>query len=279
MHIRNIPARLVKAWYRTKLFSRYLWNRHIRRVQITEPPIFIVGCGHSGTSLLLAILGSHSKIYAVPYESSVAFSKTPASILKSFEQHAIAAGKPRWVEKTPKHIHCIGNLLALCPDAKIVLILRDGRDVACSIQDRTSSLETGIRRWVEDNRAGRQFWGHPQVFVTKYEYLIERFEGAVTDILAFVGEQYEGDMRQYHRTRRFFYSDTLDKPQNSFGRNHRHYRNWQINQPLFDGRRRWGRLSEEELALVSGIGKEMLWECGYFEQPPLHHEGATRGSP
>ena len=34
-----------------------------------KPPIFIVGCGRSGTTLLLRILGKHENIYAIEEES------------------------------------------------------------------------------------------------------------------------------------------------------------------------------------------------------------------
>ncbi len=44
-----------------------------------------------------------------------------------------AAGRRRLVEKTPVNSFRIGYLDALCPDARFVHIIRDGRDVAASI--------------------------------------------------------------------------------------------------------------------------------------------------
>jgi hypothetical protein len=34
-------------------------------------PVFIVGCGHSGTTLLTAMLDSHPQMHAYPGESNV----------------------------------------------------------------------------------------------------------------------------------------------------------------------------------------------------------------
>jgi hypothetical protein len=39
-----------------------------------NPPVFIVGCGHSGTSFLLAVLGAHSRLCAIPEETRLAYS-------------------------------------------------------------------------------------------------------------------------------------------------------------------------------------------------------------
>ncbi len=225
---------LSKFWVRTKLLSRYSWNRYIRRITISKPPIFIVGCGHTGTSLVLAIPGSHSRIWAIPYESAFAFSSNPEFSLQRFDIRAIAEGKPRWVEKTPKHIHALAQLLELCPNTKILLLLRDGRDVACSIRDRTGSIQAGIIRWVEDNRAGRDFCSHPSVYVFTYESLIECFESTVKGVLEFLGEEYEDGVKAYHKTPRYYYSNKIEKPETAFGKNHDQYCNWQINQPLFD---------------------------------------------
>jgi len=178
----------------------------------------------------------------------------------------IAAGKSRWVEKTPRHILRIGTILRRRPDAKIVLVLRDGRDVACSIRDRTGNLEGGIRRWVEDNRAGQGFWSDPRVQVLRYEELVADFDATVGGIVGFLGENYEPGMRDFHSTPRRFYSDDLARPSSAFGTNHGQYRNWQINQPLFDGRGRWRRLGSGDLAVVERVAGSMLRDLGYAKE-------------
>ncbi len=46
-------------------------NAHSSIKMGDSPPIFILGCGHSGTTLLLAMLSRHSHLYGIPYESSL----------------------------------------------------------------------------------------------------------------------------------------------------------------------------------------------------------------
>ncbi len=253
-------------WTRGKegFYCRYFWNKVGRRVRIDSPPVFIVGCGYSGTSLLLAILGSHSRIYAVPFESNIANKPQRFHVaMKEFDKSTVSAGKHRWVEKTPIHIYRIGRILKWCPDARILLMIRDGRDVACSIQARTGSLEEGIRRWVKDILAGKEYFEHPNVYVVKYEKLVSNFEVAVREILSSLNEAYEGGMKDYHKIPRKWYSSKITKPSTAFGKDHGQYRNWQINQPIFDGRGRWKKLSAEELSLINDIAGEMLAEFGY----------------
>jgi hypothetical protein len=245
----------------------YLFCRFVKGRRLNYPPAFIVGCGHSGTSLLLAILGTHSRFYAVPSETSVGFRKRwkMRLHLQLFDMTAVCAGKSGWIEKTPRHIYCIRRLLETRPDSKIILIIRDGRDVACSIQDRTGSLEDGIRRWIDDNNAGRQFWEHPNVYVMRYESLIEDFDSTVNSLLVFLGTEFESAIREYHKTPKRYYSDILDKPPAAREEHHRQYRNWQINQPIFDGRGKWKRMTDEEKDLFKNLAGQMLIEYGYVK--------------
>jgi hypothetical protein len=273
---KKLKKPLAKATEEIRLRAAVTWKakhaRHYYATRSENPPTFIVGCGHSGTSLLLAVLGAHSKIHAVPYESAIAYDYVrnvaglkaeAAQQLRHFDQLAIAANKMRWVEKTPAHILALDDLLKRCPNAAILLIIRDGRDVACSIQDRTGSLEIGINRWVNDNRAGQAFWSHPRVYRLHYEALIENFAATMTGVLHFLGEKFEPGLAEYNKTARRYYSEQLEKPPNAFGTNHEQYRNWQINQPLFDGRGKWKRLAEREKDLIKKLAGDMLIEYGY----------------
>ena len=247
---------------------RYLWNNWVRRITIDSAPTFIVGCGHSGTSLLLSILDAHPRIYSVPFESGIAKGEKPKKFLnalKKFNVKAVVAGKRRVVEKTPKHIQCIGKILKWAPEAKIIIIVRDGRDVAYSIKQRTGSLEEGIQRWMDDNLSAKEFWNHPNVYLVKYEQIIEDFEGSLTGILSHLGEAYDATLRDYHKTKKSWYSRNISKPENTYGENHRQNRNWQINQPLFDSRQKWKNLSDTELSYVIETGQPLLEEFGYID--------------
>jgi len=172
-------------------------------------------------------------------------------------------GKARWLEKTPSHVFRLKEILHYFPETKILHVLRDGRDVACSFQDRYGYLEAGLDRWTEDNRAGQAFWDHPQVHLVRYEKLVAEFEDTIHAIMEFLHEEYEDSLSRYHETSRCFFTSRIEKPPNAFRENHDLYRNWQINQPLFDGRGRWLRLTEEEKNLIKEKAGEMLIEYGY----------------
>ena len=65
-----------------------------------------------------------------------------AAMLASLtELHAHRAGKARWVEKTPRHLLMTGTLRELWPDARIVRIVRDPRDVALSLATTLGDLQ------------------------------------------------------------------------------------------------------------------------------------------
>ena len=221
---------------------------------LVEEPVFIVGCGHSGTSIMLAILGNHPSFYAIPQESSL-FRKTDnaaLAMMAGWDDARAAEGKRRWIEKTPPNIFHIGRFLKMRPKARFILMMRDGRDVVCSLKHRIGyrSFEDRLERWVYDNMAGLPWWDHPQVKVVKYEDLIENPPQSLRSICAFLGEDYDAAMLEYHKDSHLWYSDEIRNPKHIVSHaDHKNFRNWQINQPLFDGRGRWKNgLSREDLA-------------------------------
>lgn len=211
------------------------------------------------------MMGSHPELYAVSYETYLGFKphRDAVRCLNGINRDALVHGKSGWVEKTPKHIVCLPRLFELVPGARVILMLRDGRDVAVSIQRRSGSLEKGIRRWVDQNLEGQKYWNNPAVKVVKYEQLIQSTPGTLKELLVHAGIPYSEECLRYHQKSLHFYSDKLEKPSSAAGEDHAQYRNWQINQPVFDGRGRWHDLSTEEKKLIKDIGGKMLIDYGY----------------
>jgi sulfotransferase family protein len=50
-----------------------------------------------------------------------------------FRAYALAHGKDRWADKTPYYLEHLAELDAVWPDARFVVLVRDGRDVAVSL--------------------------------------------------------------------------------------------------------------------------------------------------
>ncbi len=239
----------------------------LRGARVTEPPVLIVGCGHSGTSVLLRILDMHPNIYGIPYESR-AFLKSRFKIRLAslfWSKNTIAAGKHRWVEKTPNHIHAIKRIFEIHPRAKVLLIVRDGRDVAISLRKRTGNFQEAVNRWVEDNRAGEAFFNHPQVFKLHYEELVTDFEHVIPKVCDFIGEPYVPSMREFHQRQLKLFRSSQDTPAKTESEvDHNQHRNWQINQKLFNGAGKWRReMSPGEKNLFKQHAGQMLIDLGY----------------
>lgn len=113
-----------------------------------------------------------------------------AAILK---EHAESQGKARWGEKTPQHARFTETLLEWFPDAAILHVLRDPRDVVASLLRRpfaSASVVVNARSWLRLNQAARRSSGRPGYRMVRYEELVAQPEEKLREICRFLGEEY-----------------------------------------------------------------------------------------
>jgi len=167
---------------------------------LRDKPILIGGCGRSGTTLLLAILGAHPSISALDFETGLftksRFSqdlqsnhlKNIASIRSFFAIRGISEEATRWCEKTPKNVRNIESILeAFGSNVQIVLLCRDGRDTVTSIHPDHKGYFISPQEWIDDTKRTLEWKGHPQVMVLKYEDLVRDFDRTIDGLLIFLG--------------------------------------------------------------------------------------------
>jgi hypothetical protein len=201
-------------------------------------PIVLGGCGRSGTTLLRMMLDSHRRICCGP-ESSVFRRRAldPESLADRFgfpqaevqeiydraqsrpqfidEFAALCmekTGKSRWAEKTPRNIGRIGAIFRSFPEARFVHVLRDGRDVVCSLRthprhgvengklvplDTWKQIAGCARRWRDDIEGSRPFWSDPRFHTVRYEDLVLNARPVLEKLMVFLGEPWDEAMLEH----------------------------------------------------------------------------------
>jgi Sulfotransferase family len=121
-----------------------------------------------------------------------------------FRAYARREGKERFGDKTPAYLHAADELLAVWPDARIVVVVRDARAVALSIQKlpfgpnnpyaAAAWWARGIREGLEAERR------HPeQVLTVRYEDLVSEPEATVRRVCDHVRLGYNSEMLAIER--------------------------------------------------------------------------------
>lgn len=226
-------AQLRANWEaRTALYKKAGRQKAQRILQLGKRPIIIGGCGRSGTTLLLSILSSHSKIFAIDIETTALcqdgygadglYNKNPnlaapfklEKIYDYLLAHEIPASCTRWCEKTPRNVIYFERILGhFGKHARLVHIVRDGRDVVTSVHPHDSSrFWVTPQRWVMDVAAGRGLQNHPQVFTLRYEDLVRHYEANLRALCAFLQEEFEPALLAYPASARVQLSGAWFRP-------------------------------------------------------------------
>jgi hypothetical protein len=219
-------------------------NGHERRETALRPPIFIGGMMKSGTSLLRLLLGKHPSIFAsyethwfgpemrdawkdsasprqkwlrelyeVPddvFESLKAEASSASDFFTRFMEYCTRrAGKRRWAEKTPDNIRHLDLIWQQWPDALVIHVVRDFRDIFTSWKrNGKATLERFVTVAEATYRALEPWLGQRRAnyLEVAYERLVVDPTATMHEVTEFVGEpwadgvdQHDGQSDEYER--------------------------------------------------------------------------------
>lgn len=125
---------------------------------------------------------------------------TAGNLLASLlDLYAQAQGKQRCGEKTPQHLAHVDTILRCFPNAKIICLLRDGREVALSLRAMpwwgSSDLQAAADHWKLCLRQMEScVQQYPRQFkVIKFEELAAHPEATLTTVMNYLDERFEPD--------------------------------------------------------------------------------------
>ncbi len=256
--------------------------------------IVIGGCGRSGTTLLRVIVDSHPRICCGP--ESEAFLAGAIHLTRLKDRYKLdrqvlrdayvtsrsraefidwlaevcraATGKPRWAEKTPRNILNLDFIFSKFPQAKFVHVLRDGRDVACSLRTHPrhrvkngklvpvntwKPMKLCVQRWRDSLLCAKRRWSNPRFYTVRYEELVTDPRETVSKLMKFLEEPWNERLLA-HTEAASIYRDATTFAQTP-----------EANKPIETSSiGRWRRdMSDDDKRIFKEIAGELLIECGY----------------
>ena len=272
---------------------RWQFLRCVEKTKVMDfAPIVIGGCGNSGTTLLRATLNAHAEIASGP-ESTVFLqrvssprtiadrfnipadvverllrdSRSQADFVERFARYCLQQRrKTIWADKTPENVGRLDFIFRHFPRAKFVHVVRDGRDVACSLRTQpwmklpASSRQTATgllhcaRYWAERIDAAMRYRDDPRYIEIRYEDFIRRPEPTLRRLLAFLDVPWDDRLLDRDYVNASMVSEEGSPPSSASG-------------PLFVGSiGRWrSELTSDAVALITPHVTPTLVKLGYID--------------
>ncbi len=171
-----------------------------------QAPIFLGGCGRSGTTLLLSMISASPEVFCFPHEVD-AFTQwnredgnlVPRRIDRLYRYlltHSVPSSCNRWCEKRPFNVRYIPEILEYFGNnARFVHIIRDARDVLTSRHpEKPDEYWVESDRWINDVTIGLNYRDNEQVYTLKYENLINDYESTMKSLCSFLNIEFGDEM-------------------------------------------------------------------------------------
>ena len=242
--------------------------------------LFICGCGHSGTSLLQAIMLAHSRCTGIREESELFLHNNESTVIPYMR--AIEAADPTKlyiVEKTPRHVRRIDDIIKVFPESTFLICYRHPLDVVGSLVKRGFSLNDAIVRFNCDNMCWLSNKHRKNFIEVRYEQFVINSLPCLQNICSKLGIQFESAMLDYWKLSETYYNidksrynnyvtENMNKNIEDFerdeGENHLLLRNFQLKQPIRDMSGSWKlRLSAREVEEVITRTNDVARLLGY----------------
>jgi hypothetical protein len=137
-------------------------------------------------------------------------------ILSLLEEYRTRSGKGRVAEKSPNNVFFFQHLHQIFPESPLVQVIRDGRDVVCSLLtmnwvdprtgrpiEYTRDAGKAAQYWASAIRSGRKVKENgstnPRYTELRYEDIVARPEPTLKDLFASVGEPWDPAVLDFHR--------------------------------------------------------------------------------
>jgi tetratricopeptide (TPR) repeat protein len=267
-------------------FSKSLFEHRAEHGCDSSLPVFVLGMPRSGTTLVEQILASHSQIFGagelgvIPSaiagldrwerqtgsgrrypdcvdDLSAYTSKGIAeNILKELQEYDPEARHV--VDKLPHNFENIGLIKFLFPNAKIISVRRDPRDIAlsnCFTDYQAKHGGMGFAydlEWIGEQLADHNLMIHHwhQVFPSEileinYEDVVENTETISRQMLDYIGVEWEPQVLAFNE---------LDRPVKTASV-------WQVRQPIYKtSTAKWKRYQDHLAPLMKGTNAKISWE-------------------
>jgi hypothetical protein len=203
------PLTTSGRWFNPVVFAIYKIAKFFPKLKNVTEPIFILGTGRSGTTILGIILSIHKDVgflnepkalwhEVYPYEDIIgSYSMEEASykldeaiadetqrknIHKIFGFYLFTTFNSKVVDKYPELVFRIPYVKKLFPDAKFIFLVRNGWDTVASIDNWSQRLGTSTSEETQN------WWGRNN---RKWDLLVEQIlkpDKYFSDIIPFITE-------------------------------------------------------------------------------------------